>query len=489
MANEDTLAALDAVIAGSGGATGQTDVITTEDFSGGTLPSGGKAFDFMAGAGKFTFEHLPGMGGVFPEPPDTFAAKAGGMAIPAAAGVAAGIASGGSSLLAQSAIQGGLSAGIELVRSGSTSGSVATAGATGAALTPVGNLAGRAMNSILSAGGRAATRAAGAPGLRPIIDFADDLRGGFVNTVARMRSGAGAFNFALRNNVKAMNERVAKVFEFTDDAARKVDELGPGFLKQARRVVNRNYKNAEPTEAFEAAAVKKTLERIPGRLVPDTEDAINMIDDYQGHAMPPETYQGLQRIIRDGARELRGTRDGRSWGRIADEALDQLDTSAAAAGGNKALLSRANQQYKMLATLEEVNAVIEAGEIPAGQLVRLMGRENFKGYGRRAIAEGLGDHIMPEIAEVLRAGKQMARFSRDIAGGSATSGRQATFGPAQGAVQGILSGEKGIGEAAVQAAGGMSTPLIGHAATEAAGVGTRGLTGALAQGAANDSQE
>ena len=476
MANEDLLAILEAEL-DSRAETGGPPREVAE----GTLPSGGRAFDFGAGLAKFFFDRAPGMGGAFPDPADTFAATAGNLAAPIVAGGALGVATGGQSLLLQMLAQGGLSAGIEGLRSEATPGDVGVAGTLGTLGTGVGGFAARVATSIARGAGNLATRAAGAQSLRPVIDFADDLRGGFINSIARARSGAGAFNFALKNNVKAMNERVARVFEFTDQAARRVTELGDDFLRTARAAVNRNYKNAEPTGPVNVAAVRETVERIPARLTPGVKDTLNMIDDYAGEPIPATAWQPLQRLLRDTAGDLRGAPDGRAWARVADEAIDQLDASAALSGGNKALLGRANQQFKLLATLEEVNAVIEAGEIPAGQLVRLMGRNNFKGFGRRAIAEGLPKGIMPEIAEVLRAGKQMAKFSRDIAGGSATAGRQATFGPAQTAIQGLLSGDLPLGQAAVKAASGLVTPGIGRASTEAAGAGTRAVAGAVGQ--------
>lgn len=469
------------IAAGPAASAPAADPAPAGDFSGGTLPSVNPIYDFMAGASGYIFDRIPGMQGAFPEPPDTLSAALGEAATPIAVGTGVGVLTGGSSLLPQMLAQGGAGALLEASRGDATGRDIGTAGALSFFGTGASNLVLRGAGSFLRSAGNATRRAVGAEALRPMVMFADDLRGGMVNSLARARSGAGAFNFALKNNLKALNERVARVFEFGGREARRVRELDEGFLREARSVVNRNYKNARPTETFDAGKVRELIDQIPTDRTPKTAQALRMIDDWEDGTLPPEQWQPLQRTLRDAAADLRGAPDGRAWAPVADDALDALDAAAGRAGGNRELLGQANQQYKLLATLEEINAVTEAGELPAGQLVRLMGRDNYKGFGRRAIAEGLPDNIMPEIKELLAAAKESARFARDIAGGSATQGRDATFGAAQTSIQGLLSGRLTGGQAAVQAAGGLATPLIGRATTVTGNPLITGAAGATGQ--------
>lgn len=286
-------------------------------------------------------------------------------------------------------------------------------------------------------------------------------------TTAQTIRGSGGLSAADDVNRKAINFDTAKALGFSDEVAATIDEFDETVFGQARRAIEATYDAAAPTGPVDVSGLKPILADLAERGLPDGD--LNSIIKMIGKRTSIEAneWQGIQRALRGVS-----TRTGRNpvFGGLkstVDEGVAALDEAAAAAGGNKALLSDANTRFKLLSTLEEIPAVLDTGQIPATQLLRKLSRESFKGIGTRAVAETKRIASAP-LRQLVRTAKTIARFTRDTAGGSQTAGRLLRFGPAATAARAGLGALAGGGTAglpgAVAGAAGAAVlpPAIGR---------------------------
>jgi len=286
-------------------------------------------------------------------------------------------------------------------------------------------------------------------------------------SAAQTIRGSGGLSAADDVNRAAINFDTARALGFADDVAASIDEFDEVVFGQARRGIEATYDLAAPTSKVAVGKIKPILADLVERGLPEGD--ISKILKIIGNrtTINPAEWQGIQRTLRGVA-----TRTGKNpifsglRGNV-DEAIDLLDDAAAASGGDKALLAQANTRFKLLETLEEIPAVVETGQIPAGQLVRKLARENFKGIGKRAVAE-TGKIRDPALQRLVQTAKTIARFTRETAGGSATAGRLLRFGPAATAVRTVAGAAAGGSAAGVPgalagaAAAGVGPPVVGR---------------------------
>ena len=297
-------------------------------------------------------------------------------------------------------------------------------------------------------------------------------------STAQTIRGSGGLSAADDVNRNAINFDTAKALGFSDDVAATIDEFDETVFGQARRAIEATYDAAAPTSAVDVTKLKPILADLAERGLPDGDLAniVKMIG--KRTTIEANEWQGIQRALRGVA-----TRTGRNpvFGGLkstVDEGVAALDEAAAAAGGNKQLLSEANTRFKLLSTLEEIPAVVDTGQIPATQLLRKLSRENFKGIGTRAVAE-TGKVADPALRQLVQTAKTIARFTRETAGGSATAGRQFRFGPASKLVRTVAGA----------AAGGTAAGIPGAAAGAAASAAAPGIVGKGLFGSATTATE
>ena len=451
--------------------------------------TGGAFNEFLIGAGETLSDLIPGLRNDI-RAPNTFAADVGRVAPAVVGGVAAGFAApaGIAAVLAQGGVAGAFATGRELAQAERTGErfdvvDVITDSAIAAATQGVFNVASRFISGAARTGQAAATR-------QP-IGFPRGAGGGppgnLATGAAKLVRGGGGMDVADAVNRRAVNFAGARALGLPDDIARGVKELGEETLTEARKFLNIRYAAAAPTEPVAIGEARALLNEVveAGLRDPNIDDVLRVIGD--ADTIPANAWQGIQRALRDASSATRKNPSFAPWARRVDDAISVLDESAAAAGGNKALLTQANQQYKLLATFEETAALVETGQIPAGQVLRSLGRDTFKGFGRRALAEGgeAAKGIDPAIRDFINVLKPVARFTRESAGGSATAGRLLRFGGGggagvgavvgggvPGAAIGLLTGlalPPALGTAALGAGGGVLSRFAGPAAAQSAG--------------------
>ena len=388
-----------------------------------------------------------------------------GRAVPyAASGAALAAATGGASIPAQVGAQGLLAGGLSLAENKDPQ---------AAAIDGL-------LASLLTGGTSILARSAGrGRAIREATQrnqaYAPEL-GRDAAQIAGFSRAGGGLNRILEQQQQIMKRLSARVFGF-GGMADKFDTIDDAFLQQARTVVDATYRLGAPSDDVSIAAVKRVLGELPEGIDPRPADFLRLYQN--ADTIPASAWQGVQRTLRDVRATVARNPLYSGWTGKVDEAIGALDEAAELAGGDKFILGVANQRYKYLSTLEEVNAVVEAGELPAGELVRKLGRDGFKGYGRRAVAEG-SETMLPEIADVLDAAKQISKFNRATAGGSPTAGRLAVAKPVGDALNKLATGNPvaAIGNLAKAA----SVPVTGMAATStASSPGVRVVGGALSQ--------
>ena len=435
--------------------------------------TGGAFNEFLIGAGETLSDLIPGLRNDI-RAPDTLAANVGRVAPVAAAGIGAGFAVplGVGAVAAQAGIAGAFGTGRELAKAERTGEqfnliNVITDSAIAAATQGAFNVASRFVSGARRTGQAAATR-------QP-IGFPRGAGGGPPGNLAtgtgRLVRGGGGLDIADAVNRRAVNFAGARALGLPDDIARGVRAFGEDTLTEARKFLNIRYAGAAPTEAVAVGNAKEILNEVveAGLRDPDIASVLRVIGE--SNFIPANAWQGIQRALRDAASATRRNPSFAPWARRVDDAISALDEGAAAAGGNKALLTEANQQYKLLATFEETAALVETGQIPAGQVLRALGRDTFKGFGRRALAEGgeAAKGINPAIRDFINVLKPVAKFTRESAGGSATAGRLLRFGGGGGAGVGAVVGG-GVPGAAIGLLAGLALPpALGTAALGAGG--------------------
>ena len=465
------------------GASPESVGLTTEQ-----AETGGAFNEFLIGAGETFSDLIPGLRNDI-RAPDTLAADIGRVAPVAAVGIGAGFAApaGLAAVATQGAVAGAFGAGREIAKAERTGErfdtvSVITDAAIAAATQGAFNVASRFISGGVRQGRAFATR-------QP-IGFPRGAGGGppgsLATGAARTVRGGGGLAAADAVNRRAINFAGARALGLPDDVARATAGFGEDTLTQARKFLNIRYAAAAPTEKVAVGNAKKLLNEVveAGLRDPNIDDVLRVIGERT--TIDASHWQGIQRALRDASSATRRNPSFAPWARRVDQAISSLDEAAAAAGGDKALLAQANQQYKLLATFEETAALVETGQLPAGQVLRSLGRDSFKGFGRRALAEGgeAAKNIDPQIKEFIDILKTVAQFTRESAGGSATAGRLLRFGGGSGAVAGAvgggvpgaavgflagLAGPPAVGTAALGAGGGVLSRFVGPAAAQAAG--------------------
>ena len=279
-------------------------------------------------------------------------------------------------------------------------------------------------------------RAGGEP-----VPFPRENRGGVGQDFARATSGSFGLSGARRANERLVNRAVAKGMGLSDDVADDVARAGfdESILRQARSGINEIYAEAGPRSPVAIGRVREILTDLKEQGLPDSGIKQVLARFGASPDISPGQWQGIQRTLRDVRARTARNPTFSGLGDDIDEAIDLLDEAAVASGGNKKLLSEANQRFKLLATAEESNALIATGDAPAGQIIRLMSRNSFKGFGRRTIAEGRTERLLPEIQDVIRIAKKANELERVLAPGSETFGRMARLGTG-GALAASLAG-------------------------------------------------
>ena len=345
-------------------------------------------------------------------------------------------------LFLESGVQGLISAAFETSRqlaSGDVSGQdIAEQGALGFIAPP----ALRGAARVGSATARTATAIRqGAP-----ITFPRENLGRLPQSAAQAAQGGGGNAGALRHNARLVNQDAARAAGVPEDMIPQVRNAGfdEETLRAARGTINRLYDDAGPTELVAVGRLKVLLEEmIEKHSLPDAEiqQILNRIGDRT--TIDPGAWQGIQRSLRDISVRIGRNPTFAGQRGLVDDAIDLLDDQAVASGANRELLGEANQRFKILATIEEINSVPESGQLPANQLIRKMMRDNFRGFGRRTIAEGADERLIPDVRRLIDTAKGASQLNRAIAGGSPTAARIGTFGgPLAGATAmatGVLS--------------------------------------------------
>ena len=293
--------------------------------------------------------------------------------------------------------------------------------------------------------------------------------------MARTARGAGGFEMADQINKTVLSKAYQRSLGLPG-AADKVDEA---VFSEARAGISQLYDNALPTAPVDVTAAKAILAKIPKEAGPAINEALAVIKSAGGN-LEPLGWQRLHSSLRE-FRPLLQKSPWATWTPAVDDVLTELDKAAANAGGDKVLLGIANQRFKLLSIGEEMNSLVETGEIEAGQLFRKLGAKGWHGFGKRAAAEGYTAGLLPETAHLLEVSKILAGEGRKLATGSATASRAALFGPGLVAAGGLATGQLDPKEAASMAALGLAPRLMGTALLAEAG--KSGVTGAMGQAA------
>lgn len=407
-------------------------------------PSGGPIPDFLSGAGSYILNRTPVVAEAMaggPLPPDTTAAKIGGMApgvglsflLPGAGG--AGMAA-----------QGGLSAFLEYLRPESTRESIMKEGALGAAFTGAGDLAGRAV------GGMAARiKARWAKGAEQIVRTQSQA----LQTAADTLGGLGQFNqqqqaVITKGWVRAIGERA--------------DDLGPEVRAAAAKRIGAAMDAALPTRPVDVTEAYTILDDIPAEVFPGKGRLLQQVQRAESN---PKAYQTAMSELREGIRGL--MKEAPGWGDEAVHALNLLADAGEAAGAANTRVVR--EQYKNLMILESIPTVRRTGQVPALTAEERVFSRYGPGVSRRA-----GEGLLPETADAIAvtqaASSELAKKFRS----SGTAERGAKTEVAQDAV-GLLTGQTnpsafirsagtlfGVGPLAGLASQGKPAPLAGRAA-------------------------
>lgn len=393
----------------------------------------------------------PEYGGPAAVPPSGVASTVGRLAIPVAAGIGVSQIPGAQGIGAQMLLQAGTAGALDYMADDATAWDATKSAGAAAVGTWGGSMVGRWLSG-------AKTNMLARLQKKPVA-FPKENRNSLWQSMGRFTQGAGGMNSIIKTQIRAMNSAVGKVFGITDDTIDDIDEV---FLGRAREHVNMLYKAAEPNGPVDIEDVREVLVNLQNQGVQSAK--INRLLEMTDSSIQGKHFQDLRRTLTDIKAEMSGDTVHRMLAPYMDDALDAADKAAIKAGGNKAMLSAANQKYKFLETLEEINSTLEAGEVPAGQLIRLMKRDNYKGFGKRLIAEGAGrDRIIPEILEAMDTGKTIADFTRRTAGGSATAGREAGISPMFQTFGDLINPEANFGPAVTRLATTGMTRMPGKA--------------------------
>lgn len=429
--------------------------VRTRAIADGDIPDPGNGFNqFLIGAGKFFADRVPGMDNST-ELPGGWQSKVGYAAPSLPAGYLGGASVAGQALIG---------AGLERTRKGSSWGSTAGQGALSGGITGLTNMAGRVMHGALNA--REAARAA-----QPLLTKG---AGGVDDVMARTASGAGGFDMADAINKSVMNRATERAMGLPGN----VGKLTEDTLAAARAGISQTYDDALPVKPVAVQAVRDALATIPKEAGPQVQNILKALGD--GETIAPAAWQRIHSQLREFRPQLNRSM-WTTWTDSLDDALQAMDDAAAASGGDRALLGVANQRFKVLSQVEEINAVLETGDVPAGQLFRKMAAKGWRGFGKRAAGEGHTAGLLPETADLIGIAKTLAAEGRKVAGGSPTAARAALFGPGIVAAGGLVTGQLDPQEAAAMAALGMAPRLMGTAllapATSSAVSGMAGQAG------------
>jgi hypothetical protein len=257
-------------------------------------------------------------------------------------------------------------------------------------------------------------------------------------------------NTAVRGNQQRVNRAFAKAAgvpeNLLDEAA--ANGMTEELFLASRRTTDELYELARPTSAVDVVEFKAVIQELIDAGVPEPElnQIIKMIDAGDPTSIAPEAWQGIQRRARDVRGSIASNPVWKGWRSRMDEAVDSLDQAAIDAGGDATVMSRANTQFKIRAIGRETPAIVEAGHVPAGQVARKMGRPGFRGFGPEIMATGFPEGADPDLVNLRRALLDAAGFERNIAGGSATAGRNlALGGPVTAAAEAIADPSRAPG--------------------------------------------
>lgn len=424
--------------------TGVPDNVTDEQVRArairdGAIPDPGNGMDqFLIGAGKWFADRS---GGRIPNDvaaPDGMAAMAGGMAVPVVASLMGP---------ARVAAQAGIAGTMERFRSGSTWGSTAEQAGLGGVLTGAGNMAGRLL------GGMQAMRAA----RRGQVPLTARLKGGLEDVLARTTASAGGFEPATAINNGILNSSARQAMGLPGS----IEPLTDDVFAAARQGIGQVYDTAKPSTPVDVSAAITALEEIPKEASPAVNDVLKMLKGVKGPVEPlgwQRAHSNLREARPAVARSLYAT-----WAPKIDEVIGHLDEAGVAGGGDSGALKVANQRYKVLSNLEDINSLVETGQVPAGETFRKLGKRGWHGFGKQAAAEGSTRGLLPETAQLIQVSKLLAAEGRKLAAGSPTAGRLGLFGPAAAAGVGLISGQMDPKTAAGVAALGLAPRVAGAA--------------------------
>ena len=274
-------------------------------------------------------------------------------------------------------------------------------------------------------------RAAVLGGKKPAI-FPQESVGGFSQNVARFTRSAGALNRGARGNQGLVNisaARAAGVPETLLEEAR-VNGMTEDLFQASKRTIDEFYELARPDNPVDITAFKAAIQQIIDSDIPEPglKDIIKMIDAGDPTSIAPEAWQGIQRRARDIRASISSNSVWKAWRDPMDEAITILDQAAIDAGGDPAILGKANSMFKIRAGLRENSQVREIGQVPAGAFGRQLARKGSSGFGPEVWAAGFPEGTDPDLVNLRRTLLDVAAFERNVFGGSPTAGRAAAFG-------------------------------------------------------------
>lgn len=411
-------------------------------------PSEGPFPDFLTGAGAYILNRTPGVaphmqGG--PLPPDTTAAKIGGM-----------VPSAGLGLLLPGAgvpgvvAQGGLSSFLEYLRPDSTPASVAKEGAFGAAMTGAFDLAGRAIGGMAKR--IAARRAAGAAQI--VRTQSESLR-----TLADTTGGLGQFN---KQQQHVITKGWARAIGET------ADDVGPEVRRAAAARIGAAMDAALPTGPVDVTEAYTLLAEIPGEVFPGKGRLLAEVAQAEGN---PIAYQKAMSALREASRNMMRRDPG--WGDEVVQALNVLGEAGEAAGAANTRVVR--EQYKNLMLLESIPTVRRTGQVPALSAEARTFARYGPGVSRRA-----GEDLLPETADAIAVTQAASSELASKFRSSGTAERSMQGEVAQDAF-GLLTGQTnpsafirsagtlfGVGPLAGLASQGAPAPMAGRIGAELA---------------------
>ena len=346
--------------------------------------------------------------------------------------------------LSGAAIQGAISGGLSLARQNAAGQQIdpreaAQEAAFTAGLQSVFNGVGRVMNGISN---RINARAKREPISLPRRPGPSQEAERFSGSIGSLVRGAGALKPIETAQRRANNFAWGKAMGFPTRDARRIAVLDEDTLGTARAIIDRGYDAAAPNSAVNISTVEPILAELKASGLADAglNSLLRLFKGKGNKLIDPSEWQGVQRTLRDIAAR---TRRNPTFSGLSDDvtkAIDELDTLAVGAGGDKKLLQQANHRYKLLANTEELTDLLLTGQIPIGsELLRKLTRENFKGFGRRGTLEGTLK-VEPEMQEFIDVQREIARFAKETAGGSPTAARMASAGQAQAAAVAGITG-------------------------------------------------